>query len=168
MSNITTFDIIAGSASIIGVLLALFHMFRSGILTYKQKKQNAEEEFEKELGRLKAAGTTISARTDLGFFVFLEVASLHKSINVYYYYRSATIVFTNIFLCLLIITQQLGIESFDLQIFLIIFVIGTLINFVVVQIIINRLEKFTHIYEKRVKKVWNKAIDKRLKCLDSA
>ena len=81
MSDLSTFQIVAGSASIIALLITVVGLTGKSIRTYKRKRKEAEQELEQELSRLRAAGGTVSARTDLGFFVVMKLGSLRDLIH---------------------------------------------------------------------------------------
>ena len=92
MSTLTTFELIAGSASILGFVIAVGHFALKLRRTCNRKRQDAEREFKQEIDRLHAAGETVSARTDLGFFVLIELGSLRDSIACCRHWRTSFMV----------------------------------------------------------------------------
>ncbi|RWX46816.1 hypothetical protein VT99_11992 [Candidatus Electrothrix marina] len=90
----TIFNLIAGTASILGIIFVIVGYVIKLRRSFKQKREDAEKEFKQEIDRLNAAGGTVSARTDLGFFVLIKLASLRDDINRHRHYRNAFLIST--------------------------------------------------------------------------
>jgi hypothetical protein len=78
ISGLDIFYIIGTSTSLISVFGAiLFKLWQK----YKKKREKVEQAFNQEMERFIKAGSTVSARTDLGFFFQMELDSLYELSN---------------------------------------------------------------------------------------
>ena len=166
MDNLTTFELIAGSASILALVLSIGSYTLKLWRTFKQKREKTEKEFKQEIDRLLASGSTVSARTDLGFFVLIELASLREDTDFYRHHRTWFTVFLGILL-LILNSMNMG-EVFDRFLFVYYaIVLFFLIMILIVHTLVMRSQKYSKSYEDRVKDVWQRAIDKRAIVKDS-
>lgn len=165
MSSLGVFEIIAGTASILALLIVLGSLTLKQWRIIQQKREQAEQTLEQEFIRLKMVGTTVSARTDLGFFALLELGSLRDSITYYRHFIILMLLYAVILLLLghfivihwsvSFITPSMVIKgSMIFFILLFIFVIVT-------QISLIRFERYINLYQSRIQEVWQRSIDKR-------
>jgi hypothetical protein len=160
MNNLTIFDIIAGTASILALLLTLIGYGLKLRRTFRQKREKAEQEFEQELVRLRIAGSTVSARTDLGFFVLIELGSLYDSIAFYRHHRTVSLVSSTFLMTLCVSISPISNKLLLIGFLLLCIVITGYC--LIIHILVMRLEKYTESYEHRVKEVWQQPINKRV------
>jgi len=165
MSNLTAFEIIAGTSSILCVFFVIGGFTLKLQRKFRQKRESAEQEFKQELDRLHSAGATVSARTDLGFFVLIELGSLRDSISYYRHIQTAYLVFAVLLVLFASFFFSPGLKtyhgfliySFCLLISLL-FIISSGIAF----IFEIRIRNYTKSYERRIKEIWQCPIDKRV------
>ena len=162
MSNLSTFDIIAGLASIASLVITLTLLIHKSVRSYRDKRDSAESEFNKEISRLTNAAQTISARTDLGFFVVMEVGSLRDSVNKIRHESTRYAVLVGLCSLLVLLCDWVGIPQRS-PLILILLLVAALsgIMILVKGAIENRLSDYTKSYESRIKAVWEDQINKR-------
>lgn len=164
MSDLTIFEIVAGTASILALLLVVIGFTWKTLLAYKQMRQSAERELERELTRLQSAGRTVSARSDLGFLVLIELGSLRESASRFRHFRTLYLVFTAFAFGFLVIVSRDSV-SHGLTALIIIILgvvsIGTMIMVIVNHIIAMLLARYIGYYERRIKEVWSSPVGRR-------
>lgn len=157
MDNLATFEIVAGTASIISVLWLLISFTRRGLSVYNEEKRRSEDEFNTRFSELESSGNSVSSRTDLGFYVLLEIGTMKENVSFYRHYHLVYFVVTVLVLNLSFIN---GFE--DLKKYYYIVAIGTLLLSLAAHFSAMRFEKLLSKFEKRTKNIWNKPIEKRI------
>ena len=166
MENITTFELVAGSASIIALILALYESSRRLKQSLQEKRENTEREFERELENLRIAGGTVSARTDLGFFVLIQLGSLRETIDYYRQHRIQYLVFAVLFIILAdFVRSTFEMMGFSTNLLILVtlpIVFALVLRSLIVHLLVMRLQKYANSYEKRIKEIWDTPIKKRI------
>jgi len=76
----------ASIASILGTLLVIVAGLAKAWKSAKTRALRAEEELQSEIDRLRSAAGTIASRTDLGFWVVLNLGGLRDQVRVLQFY----------------------------------------------------------------------------------
>ena len=118
----------------------------------------AEQDLELKLQRLEAAGASVPARTDLGFFALIELGSLRDS--VLYINHTATRLYMILLISVFFGSLFRGSFSAGSVVFFIISLI-TLILLIRLGIAARTLRRAIESYESRIKPVWERPIAKR-------
>lgn len=149
---------IGSVASIISLLIAAVGGAIWAFRRYRRKREDAERELERQIERMRAAGGSVSARTDLGFFVLLEVESLRSEIATAYFfgtlYAVATMVGVAVGIAVAGTAPQLSyVIHFT--------VIVTFFGGCSIIVTALRLHYYASSYRSRVKGIWGQPIEKR-------
>jgi glucose uptake protein GlcU len=161
VNNITTFELIAGISSILAIVLMIGTYTLNSWKSFKQKRENAEKEYKQMIDQLQATGGTIAARTDLGFFVLIELGSFRDEISNYRHHCMLYLIIAVFFLVMANLSGQSKI-FFDIDIlFPMIFAMIMLTYCIIMQVFVMRVKKYKNLFEYRINEVWAKAIDKR-------
>ena len=151
MSNLTTFQLIAGTASILSLLLVLIGYTMKLRRNFKQKRERAEQALENAIERLKSAGGTVSARTDLGFLVLIQIASLRGLLSSLNHFLTGVIVVAGFaFLASILIPS------------LLLLALPCSIMFVTETIYTLRWQNYVESYERRIEEVWKHPVARRV------
>ena len=88
MNDLSAPEITGIFVSIISLIFFLGSYAIRVQLKAKKKREEAEQAFKQEMERFKKTGSTISARTDFGFFVLIEIESLRRSLSYTFHLRT--------------------------------------------------------------------------------
>ena len=160
MSELSTFEIVAGTSSILALLIILAGSARKKWRAAKQKREEAEQKFEQMLARLKSAGSSVSARTDLGFFVLLELGSLRDLVSEARHSRTLCLLAAFSIFIVAVITRE-AIANAWITIAMLAASLMYMLLFVMSDSHLTRLEKYANSYESRLKEFWKEPVDKR-------
>ena len=167
MNDMSTPEIIGIFVSIIALLFFLGSYAIRVQLRNKKKREEAEQSFKQEMDRFKKNEPTISARTDFGFFVLIEIESLRRSLSYTFHFRTIIFVIAGILLtCIAIIwidsNNDLGAFNSTMSdaIFAAIFVLLA-IN-LHAQRSHDKMEKYLTDYERRAKEIWQQPVNKQV------
>jgi Flp pilus assembly protein TadB len=159
-------EIIGIFASIIALIFFFGNYAIRIQLKAKKKREEAEQSLKQEMERFKKAGETISARTDLGFFVLIEIESLRRSASSTLHLKTLIFVMIGAFLTCIAIIRIVGhndLSTFNAilsdAIFAVVFVL--LAISLHAQRSHDKLEKYLTDYERRVKEIWQHPVDKQ-------
>jgi hypothetical protein len=155
MEGMSLFEIIAGSCSILAVVVGLIKYLRKGLKSYNDRKRRVEEEFQNEMQMLKSSGNNVSARTDLGFLVLMELGSMRNVIDRNHHFSTSAYV-----LGAFLLTLGLYSEAIDKIVILLICAAAILFG-LVCHLNGWRMENFVINYEVKVKEIWKTPVEKR-------
>lgn len=164
MSDLTTFETVAEIVAILSFLLTVIGFTRNTYRAYKKKRQRAEQEFKKALARLRAARKTISARSDVGFLMLIELGALRDTISNFRHGRILAFVGAAfLVICTIFIRGSVIADRTLLPIFLVLFYLSLacMIMSIVFHFILRRLERYTDSYEDRIKEVWERPVKRK-------
>jgi hypothetical protein len=157
MKELSTFEIAAGSASIIALALMVLGITNRAIRRFKRRRESAKEEFEHDIAKYRAAGSTVSARTDLGFFFSIKLGGLRTAAS-YYNHLSTK------WLLIAVISVQfaLNMDRADWETF---FAAGLGLGAVLLSVVYISLawrwEQYTRSLIEQIKEIWEEPISKR-------
>ena len=163
MGDLTRLEILIGFCSIGGFLIAVGILINKWVRIYRRKKQSAEEELEERFAWLEASGGTVSGRSDLSFFVLIELGSLRGLVSSFRFYAITFLLFANIILGLVIFGGKMVDDMIGLVGSKIVLGIGSasillgLLSFG----FSNRLEKYIQSYQVRIRGILARPIEKR-------
>lgn len=167
ISELSTFNIIAGLASILGFLAVVISYALKKLGKFKGKMQEAVNEFEDNVAAMESTGGTISGRTDLGFLVLIELGIFRDQIQTRRNRSLLLAIFSTMFFIFVSIDltfvsirpQLLGGMSLRILMF-----IGMMlyVESILYYVIAGSMQKGLTEFEFRIKKVWGEAVGKRI------
>ncbi len=165
VTGLSIFNLVAGTASIIALLVVLLTTARKVLQTTKQKRQRAQQELANQLDLLRAAGGSVSARSDLGFFVLVQLGSLRDSASSLRHVRAVFLICMLVGLLTAVVVLQgpYDLEGKAIAIAFGVVGLGMYVAFMVVTYMLVRLENYTESYEDGLKQVWARPVTERAK-----